>query len=130
VVSVVNYAPTGTRVDVEFFDLSGVSMGVATDPSLTPGTPDVFVTNSDVLITPFLYDHLAFTVNFDGYAQVNSSDPRIVVAAMMRCGDKGAALPLTINSIPAYPVGATAEFFQAGMPMNWTPPLAEPELPE
>jgi hypothetical protein len=34
------------------------------------------------------------------------------------------------QTIPAYPVGTTADFFQAGMPMSWTPPMAEPESPE
>ncbi len=72
----------------------------------------------------------AVTGAFDGYALVNADDPRILVAAMLRCGEKDAKLPLTINNIPAYPVGVTAEFFRAGMPAAWTPPMVAPEMPE
>jgi hypothetical protein len=104
-------------------------VGIATKTVL-PGHPDVFMTDNDVQLDPFILDVYADAGEFDGYAHVNADDPRIVVTAMMRCGDNDLHLPVTITSIPAYPVGATAEYFQAGIPPAWTPPIAEPEVPE
>jgi hypothetical protein len=36
----------------------------------------------------------------------------------------------SITAVDAYPVGATAQYFQAAVPATWTPPMAEPEVPE
>jgi hypothetical protein len=44
-----------------------------------------------------------------------------------RSGTGAAATSLTFRDLPAYPVSATMEFFQAGMPAEWTPPVVEPE---
>jgi hypothetical protein len=70
---------------------------------------------------------------FTGYALVTADDPQIMVSAFQFCrtgAGWGVTGVLAQTNIPAYPVGATMEFFQAGMPMNWTPPLVVPETPE
>jgi hypothetical protein len=56
-----------------------------------------------------------------------------MVSAVQYCRTGlGGSGPKTVahTSIPAYPVGATAEFSKAGMPASWTPPMVEPEVPE
>lgn len=128
-VSIVNVGPASTYVDVEFFNGAGTSLGIGT-LLVDPGEPDVSDTDTGVESTPIFINQYVGTGSFDGYALVNSDDPRIVVTAMMRCGENDAPVPSTINSIPAFPVGATAEYFQAGMPSTWTPPMVTPELPE
>jgi hypothetical protein len=125
VVSVVNFGPTATSVDVEFFREVGAPAGLATK-SVSAGQAGVFITDStDIQSQPFVGDVWAYTGDFDGYALVNADDPRIIVTAMLRCGDNTHPLPVAITNIPAVPVGATMDYFQAGMPATWTPPMAE-----
>jgi hypothetical protein len=62
-----------------------------------------------------------------GYATVHAEDPRITTSAYLVCREaRTGYVPVeAITTIPAFPVGATAEYFVAGMPVNWTPPMAE-----
>ena len=63
---------------------------------------------------------------------MHADDPRIEVASFQYCRDGigGGQNIASITQVPVYPVGATMEYFQAGMPTTWTPPMAEPEVPE
>jgi hypothetical protein len=115
-VSVVNFGPNNTNVDVEFLNSAGGSEGIANRLELAPWDPDVFVTDDDVLAVPFIYDKVANMGPFDGYALVLSDDPRILVTAVLRCGEDGVLLPTVLSAIPAYPADSTAEYFQAAVP--------------
>ena len=76
---------------------------------------------------------MAYIYDFYGYALVSAEDPRIMVSAFQYCrnglGYTGATIVSQTN-IPVYPVGATAEFFQAGLPAGWPPPTALAEETE
>jgi hypothetical protein len=65
VVSVVNFGPSGTAVDVELFSAAGSSQGVATKTVL-PGHPDVFMTDNDVQLDPFILDVYAILASLTG----------------------------------------------------------------
>ena len=70
--------------------------------------------------------------DFWGYASVHADDPRVHVSAYVICRDGtiGTTNIVGMTQIGTSPVGATMEYFQAGMPMNWAPPMAVPELPQ
>jgi hypothetical protein len=91
-----------------------------------------WVSNSAIVLLPYFADDDAQIAGFIGYANVNADDPRILVTATILCreGTSGASKIQSQNDLPAFPVGATMEYFQAGMPNGWTPPRATPELPE
>jgi len=96
IVSVINTGPASNNVDVEFFSSSGNSAGLASRLVLS-GDPDVFVSNTNVPLAPFLVDSTAAAGTFDGFALVSADDPRILV---------------------------TAEFFQAAAPATRIPPMS------
>jgi hypothetical protein len=82
---------------------------------------------------PWAVDHMNAIVDFKGYALVTANDPRIMVSAFQYCRTDSSPTTATVlahTNIPAYPVGATMEYFQAGMPATWTPPMVEPDVPE
>jgi hypothetical protein len=119
-VQVVNFAPRTINVDVEFLNFVGGSQGMITR-SMPAGVPQFLVTDDDTDETPLNIDGFASTGNFDGYAHVNADDPRIFVTAVVRCGEDGKQLPVSITTVPAYPVGTTAEYFQAWIPGSDVP---------
>jgi hypothetical protein len=64
---------------------------------------------------------------------VHADDPRILASAAIVCRDaagSGATNIEAMTDVATFPVGATMEYFQAGMPVSWTPPMAAPEAPE
>jgi len=115
-------------VDVEALHASGLSLGLGT-LSVAAGGMRLWMTVNNLNINPEFgwVDTVIGTGNFMGYALVNSNDPRIMVNAALVCNDNG---DRRVTPLPAYPVGATAEFFLAGMPPSWTPPAAVSEAPE
>lgn len=129
VVSVVGFAPNSINVDVEFFHSQGVSAGLASR-TLAPTKSATFVSALGVSLTPFSGES-ANTPGFTGYALVFANDPRIFVGAYLICTEdsvSGTSFPRSITNLSAYPVGTTAQFFQAGTPeMAPASPLAEPE---
>jgi hypothetical protein len=132
-VSVRNIAPTTVSVDVEWFDHAGVSMGLSTR-AISSEQLQVFWTNDNVHLHPFTADGtVTDTSDFAGWANVNAEDPRVLASAAIVCRDVAGAGTSDIEAmvgVPTYPVGATMEYFQAGMPMHWRPPMATPEVPE
>jgi len=132
IISVRNLAPTSTNVDVDWIDDTTTLIATSTS-SLAPGYVQHFsITNTADTGTnthPFLVLWASATTNFQGFAEVYATDPRISAAAFLRCDTEDAdENPNTIASIPADPVGPTMEYFQAGMPMMGEKTrLAEPE---
>jgi hypothetical protein len=135
VVSVTNPTTITINVEVEWITYFGYTaalrpMAVAAEEMLQ------WATNNLINLRPNYADDstnlAAGPAVFLGHANVNADDPRILVTATLVCRDGTAAGAKIIvqNEIPAFPVGATAEFSQAGMPATWTPPMAAPELPE
>jgi hypothetical protein len=124
VISVMSTAPTSMNVEVEFFGQNDafINDGTAT---LAAGAVEVFATvggsggGSGPSGGPVSADTLVNTGNFDsGFARVHADDPRLLVTAFLTCNQDqsaGSILRALLN-IPAFPVGATAEYFQAGMP--------------
>ncbi len=120
-------------VQVEFFSDTGVSMGAYVGvPHGAPGVRTTYVTDSEVTPIWTVVDGDADLSNFTGSAVVHSDDPRILVTAFEWCrsGTGAATTLLSVRDLPAYPVGATLEYFQAGMPATRTPPVAAPDVPE
>ena len=135
-VVVTNTTNSATEVEVEWMKHSGISAALQLE---TVPAYQTFVwvleTATEVINpVPWRIDNDAtISSGFKGHALVNSDDPRIMVSAYQYCRtDKDYPGPtiLAQTNIPAYPVGATAEYFQAGMPVTWTPPMVEPEVPE
>jgi hypothetical protein len=136
-IAVANTTAAAVEVEVEWISSGGSSLALR--PETVPGyqqvvwIPDTLI--PDVNPVPWIASD---TINpgiadFKGFALVTATDPRIMVSAFQYCrstsGVSGAVVVAQTN-IPAYPVGATMEYFQAGMPAAWTPPIAEPEVPE
>jgi hypothetical protein len=138
VVNLLNTAPVSVSIDVEFYDDNPSLVGTAS-LSLAPGDSHNVVTYAASLSypIPFKYDSYVFTGDFvGGFAEVHGDDPRILVSAFMTCRKDGGAVNTNalelrgMTNVPAFPIGATMEYFQAGLPATWTPPLVEPEEPE
>jgi hypothetical protein len=138
-VSILNASSAAVDVEVVLFDSAGVVEASAlrnlpVDDSLvyTSATPEE--TNM-----PFPFGIEAemvlqsASILTNGFALVYAEDPRVLVTAFVSC--VGTLQPSLgeafrgITNIPAYPVGATMEYFQAGTSPVWTPPMAMPETP-
>ena len=134
VISVSNFGPATVDVEVEWIDSFSSARDLSSDTVVAGGarTWILHETGASTWAGPFTTTNwCAASGSFYGIAQVHSNDPRIAVAAFLRCDSSPAdQIPISINSLPADPVGATAEYFQAGMPATWTTPMAVPELPE
>lgn len=126
VVSVLNSSPSVVEIDVEFFNQSGTSQGGAFATPVA-GRSTQFATFPDAPLTPFLPESLVNTGNFDGFALVFASDPRIGVGAYLVCHEEGAGgqLPATVTNLSAHPVGQSAAFFQAATPGTPAAPATE-----
>jgi len=135
IITVRNLSTSATTVEVEWLDAAATSVAMSS-LAIAPGTHEHFTTalssGSTVNSTPFYYATWALVLNdFDGSAQVHANDPRISVAAFLKCDPSPSDAVLhTITDIPCDPIGTTTQYFQAGMPANWTPPMAVPEIPE
>jgi hypothetical protein len=139
-VTVMNVATTSTQARVDFYGqddafINGQSAVLDPDSVLTLATLGGLAGSGGGM--PLGFDVLVTTGNFEGgFAKVYADDPRILVAAFMHCrrdrtggGGQTDAIRGIVN-IPAFPVGATARYFQAGMPISPAPGLATPEPPQ
>jgi hypothetical protein len=135
-VVVTNTTNSATEVEVEWMNHTGTSTALQLETVLAYRTFVWVLRGATATINPVPWridNSATISSGFKGHALVNSDDPRIMVSAYQYCRtDKDSPGPTVLahTNIPAYPVGATAEYFQAGMPMNWTPPIVEPEVPE
>ncbi len=135
---VTNASASPLDIQVEWFDYLGNSMALRPILGLGKFTQAIWVSgvttaSSGIDYRPFNPDDWAGIGSIAaGFARVHADDPRIEAAAFQYCRD-GLGITaniMSITNIPAFPVGATMEYFQAGMPATWTPPMAVPELPE
>jgi hypothetical protein len=128
VISVMSAAPASMNVEVEFFGQNDAFVNDGTT-TLAAGAVEVFGTvggsggSSGPVGGPVALDVLVNTGNFDsGFAKVHSDEPRLLVTAFLTCrrdradGGSGTDPLRGFLSIPTFPVGAPAEYFQAGMP--------------
>jgi hypothetical protein len=137
---VTNTSPVSVAVEVEWMNGDGSPLAlVAVSLNAGESLPfPIFQTGNDererVNSNPWAHPvaKIAFIGDFRGYGLVTADDPRIMVSAFQYCrtglGDTGATIVSQTN-IPAYPVGATAEYFRADVPAAWTPPLSETRAP-
>ena len=131
VVSVRNLTASSVSVEVEWFQWNGSTDKLR--PMTVPAQQMLqWATNNNIVLLPYYADDDALILGLVGYANVNADDPRILVTATVLCrdGTSGASKILSQDELPAFPVGATMDYFQAGMPAGWTPPRATPEVPE
>jgi hypothetical protein len=133
VVSVLNATASPINVEVEWLHWGGTSQALR--PKQLPASQLLhWVSDHQINIWPYFPDDDAGLVGFAGYVNVHADDPRILVTAVMMCRDDTFATPLAKirvhDTIPAFPVGVTMEYFQAGMPATSTPPTVGPEVPE
>lgn len=128
-----NTAQSPVETQVEWFHANS-SIGYAT-LTIPADSTNGFWTQSAPTLAPFNQAGVITDSGvFFGTAQVHAADPRVIVSAFLVCKDSVGPSPLPklvgTTNIPAYPVGQTLEYFQAGMPATWTPPVAVPEVPE
>jgi hypothetical protein len=137
-IAVTNTTGQSVNIEVEWMDRFGNSRGLRFRIAPSHQTQVWTVGGNGVAInnSPWAANDFLTVTDFLGYALVTASDPRIMVSAFQYCrtgtGYSGATV-LSQTGIPAYPVGATAEYFQAGMPGGWpTAPatLAAPPDPD
>jgi hypothetical protein len=137
-INLVSMAPGSVSVEVVFLDDDGLSVGT-TSFSLATGNPHssaaVAGTGNFWPLSAGSFINTGFFVG--GFARVYADDPRVLATAFLQCKD-GAAAGVgsafqdvhSHANIPAFPVGTTAQYFTAGMPATWTPPIVLPEAPE
>ncbi len=123
-----NVGPDDITVQVEWFHLISGSLGHY-EKLVPAGSSRNIVANNTVRSRPFTGGASAGFAEFHGHANVHADDPRVHVSSYMVCRDETGASTnlLSVNSIGASPVGATLQYFQAGLPAEWTPPVAEPD---
>jgi len=129
VVQVINTGPTAVDTDVEWFSVGGSSLYLGS-ATVGAGRTRGWVTDLEVDPGPFQIHSDADLPNFSGgYAHVNADDPRVLASAFRVCREgTGTAALISIGTIPVHAVGATAEYFQAGLPMmRGGPPVAAPD---
>lgn len=134
IITVRNLSTSATTVEIEWFNVNAVAVGMSSG-TIPPSAHMNFTTyhpSFSVNSTPFTFANwLLVASDFEGSAQVHSSDPRISVAAFLKCDASPSDYdPSSITNVTCDPVGATAEYFVAGMPAGWAPPMAVPEIPE
>jgi hypothetical protein len=131
VISVRNLTDSTVSVDVEWINWDNDSLALR-NHSLAARTLLQWATDDTVTVYPYWVDDDADIGAMIGYANINADDPRILVTATVLCrdGDSVTSKFVSQNEVPAFPVGATMEYFQAGMPASWAPPMAAPEAPE
>jgi len=135
-VIVTNDTASTVNVQVEWFHYTGTSRGYSSLAVIAFGQR-IWVSSgpygpTEIDPKPYYPDQSEDLGYLLGYARVHADDPRIQVAAVQYCRD-GLDTDkniVTITQIPVRPVGATMEYFQAGMPATWTPPMVVPEVPE
>jgi hypothetical protein len=133
-VAVTNTTSQTVNIEVEWMDRWGASKGISNLVATAYLTRVSIVSGSSVTINylPWSYTDALFVSDFLGYALVTADDPRIMVSAFQYCrsgaGISGATIVAQTN-IPAYPVGATADYFQAGIPAEWPPAPAAEAIP-
>lgn len=133
VLDVTNATDAAVSVEVEWLDDFTGSLAVV--PSTIPAFEQhTFLADDEVSTFPWL--HLGGLVadldDFDGYALVAADDPRIFVHAAIICRDDAATPNIVgLYGSPVFPVGTTADFFQAGSPgAAPMPPVARVSEPE
>ncbi len=136
-VSLVNTSAVSIDAEVEFFGWDDLSVGSAT-PTVPPqGSVTVIAHESGFFteIPPFNANALVVVTGgfAAGFAQVYADDPRILTTAFLVCARERVSTSDALQElrsmahIPAFPVGATLEYFRAGMPATWTPQVVVPE---
>jgi len=126
-----NLSPSELTFQVEWFQNSG-SLGY-NEYSIPAGSTGTVTTGFTPLPYPFLWGVYSDLAVFTGYANVHADDPRVHVSAYMVCrdapGTTGKIVGMT--TVGVSPVGASAEFFQAGIPASSaTPRVTTPEAPQ
>jgi hypothetical protein len=130
-VIVKNLTNSTVTVEVEWFHSGGGAAAIDTG-SIYFQKQASFATSLDIRPVMNVNQVSDIAEITHGFVNVHASDPRILVSAIYYCNSTtgNAAANVSMMNVPAYPVGATAQYFQAGMPARWTAPMAEPESPE
>ena len=126
-----NVTSASITTQVEWFDWVTGSLGYL-EQTVPAGSMRVIAADGEVLMWPVAGGLVSGLADFFGYANVNADDPRVHVSAYVICRDNTgvSANLVALTPVGTSPVGATAQYFQAGMPASWTPPMAVPEVPE
>lgn len=134
IVDVTNATEATVSVEVEWHDdlLGSLAVASSNVPAFDQHT---FVADDDVRHLPWLSigGGNADLADFDGYALVAADDPRIFVHAAILCRDglESTAKMVALYGSPVFPVGATADYFRAGVPgVAPMPPTAAATQPE
>lgn len=132
VINVTNATDAIVSVEVEWHDdISGSLLVVSS--SVSAFDQHTFVADDQVFYSPWVANVVAGLADFDGYALVAADDPRIFVHAAVICRDGlgGGTNVVALYDSPVFPVGTTADYFQAGAPgaapIPPTAAVAEPE---
>jgi hypothetical protein len=131
IVTIRNLTAAQINVDVEWVNWDGTQLAMRR-LAMGPNKMLQWITSAGIDVSPHYADDDANLAVLLGYARVYAADPRILATSTLLCREGTAAdSPIHVHdTIATYPVGATAEFFQAGMPATWSPPMVEPEVPD
>jgi hypothetical protein len=130
VITVRNLTDGAVEVEVEWFNLSNSPQAIRT--RTIPAEQSMqFASSARINLLPFApQNDASLAVNMNGYVNVHADDPRIMASAHVVCRD-GTTTDSSLVAyvgIPASPVGATLDYFKAGLPvMGGDRPLADPE---
>lgn len=106
-----------TDVEVEFFNGANALDGDTVDVNGLVGNVQVV---SDLTFSPDpVFSSGAYSAStgfLSGHARVFSSDPRIMIAPFLLCEINGDGSVEVVTPLPATPIGATVDFFQAAVP--------------
>ena len=126
-----NLSPSELTFQVEWLDDTG-SLGY--NECLIPaGRTRTVTTGFTPLSYPFLWGVYSDLTEFTGNANVHADDPRVHVSAYIVCRDAPATTGKIVGmtTVGVSPVGASAEYFQAGIPASSEMPrVTVPEAPE
>jgi hypothetical protein len=111
------------RVQVEWFEFEGASLGYTQVDVIAGGRGVVVANQTDIKSHPFSGSYDSALGEFHGYANVHADDPRVHASANLICRDgTGSSTHIVaITSIGTSPVGSSREFFLAGSPGGWSP---------
>jgi hypothetical protein len=128
-VIVENHAPTAIDVDIDWYSFAHSFQGShqATILAARSDCFGVFENGETFSGAPYFGVWIPLA-EFQGTAEVHASDPRITVTAFLHCDSVPVDNdPTVVNTLSAQPVGASLQYYMAGMSPDWTPPVAPPE---